>query len=768
MDPVKVKAVTDWPTPRNLRELRGFLGFTNFYQRFIKDFTKLARPLNNLTKKDASWTWNGSQRQAFQALKETFSRKPILAVWEPNRPTRLEVDASGYATGGVLLQKLEDDLWHPIAFRSQSMVEAEQNYEIYDKEMLAIIRALEDWRHYLEGLPQTFNIISDHRNLEYWHTAQNLTRRQARWSLYLSRFDFHLTHKSGTTNTQADPLSRISTHLVTNADDNRDQIVLRPEHFASVAASSIANDNTLEQQIQDATDQDPEVTLALRLLKEHGPRQLTGSLTNWEIRDGLTFYRGRIYIPKVSDLRKQIVCSCHDSLPTGHPGQRATLELVNQLYWWPGMTAFVNKYVTGCDTCQRCKPARHPRSTLQPHDVPEGPWQTVSVGLVTGLPQVGRYDAVVVYIDHYSKQVHVIPTTSDVDAEGIADIHYKEIFRLHGIPTKIVSDRGPQFAAQLMKALYQKLGITHALTTAYHPQSNGQTERANQEVEQHLRLFANSRHDDWVTFLPTAKFVLNSHMHSAHHMAPFEIMYGYRPDFTVPVGPPTKFPALNSRLQLLRETHKEAEAALRMEKHAMKEIFEADKPPPHIFHPGQKVWLSSKDINTSYPSRKLTPQQLGPYEVTERTGDLTYRLLLPPSMRQHPVFHVDRLSPWRGNEVNGRTPPPPQPIQVNNELEYEVEHILDSHKYRNQFQYLVKWKGYDPGHNSWEPAAHLTHSQQLIDTFHAAHPSAPCRLPDTAFATLPWQPRRNFTESLQCTNWESGLWPPRTSPIRRG
>jgi RNase H-like domain found in reverse transcriptase/Reverse transcriptase (RNA-dependent DNA polymerase) len=263
MDPVKVKAVTDWPTPRNLRELRRFLGFANFYRRFIKDFAKLARPLNNLTKKDASWTWNGSQRQAFQALKETFSRKPILAVWEPNRLMRLEVDTSGYATSRVLLQKLEDDLWHPIAFRSQSMVEVERNYEIYDKEMLAIIRALEDWQHYLEGLPQTFTIISDHRNLKYWHTAQNLTRRQARWSLYLSHFNFHLTHKPETTNTQADPLSRISTHLVTDTDDNHDQIVLQPEHFASVEASSIANDNTLEQQIRDVTDQDLEITLAL-------------------------------------------------------------------------------------------------------------------------------------------------------------------------------------------------------------------------------------------------------------------------------------------------------------------------------------------------------------------------------------------------------------------------------------------------------------------------------------------------------------------------
>jgi hypothetical protein len=756
MDPAKVKAITHWPAPRNLRELRGFLGFANFYRRFIKNFAKLARPLNNLTRKDTRWIWEVPQRQAFQTLKESFSQEPILTIWQPDRPTRLEVDASGYATGGVLLQKLDDDRWHPVAFRSQSMIDAERNYEIYDKEMLAIIRALEDWRHYLEGLPQSFDIISDHRNLEYWRTTQNLTRRQARWSLYLSRFDFRLTHKPGTTNTQADPLSRISTHLMTDADDNLDQIVLQPQHFASAAISSITDSDDLEREIRDATDRDPEVVFALRLLNEHGPQQLTQSLSDWEQHDGLTFYKGRVYIPKTPELRKKIVSLCHDTQSTGHPGRRGTLDLVCRLYWWPGMTTFVNKYVAGCDICQRCKPTRHPRSTLQPHDVPDGPWQTMGVDLITGLPQIGKYDAIVVYIDHYSKQVHVLPTTSDVDAEGIADIHYREIFRLHGIPTKIISDRGPQFAARLMKSLYQKLGVTHALTTAYHPQSNGQTERANQEVEQHLRLFTNSRQDDWVTFLPTAEFVLNNRIHSAHQMTPFEVIYGYQPDFTVPAGPPTKFPALNDRLQQLRETRKEAEASLRIQKRTMKQTFEANKPTPHTFSPGQQVWLSSKDIHTSHPSRKLTPRQLGPYKVTERTGPLTYRLQLPPSMHQHPVFHVDRLSPWHGNEINGHSPPPPEPIQIDNELEYEVENILDSRKYRNQYQYLVKWKGYDSGHNSWEPTNNLTHSQQLIDTFHSQHPSAPRRLSAAAFATLPWQPRLTFTTTPPCPTWEFG------------
>ena len=204
------------------------------------------------------------------------------------------------------------------------MVEAEWNYEIYDKEMLAVIRALEDWRHYLEGLPQPFSIVTDHQNLEYWRSAQNLTRRQAHWSLYLSRFDFCLIHKPGTAIIQADPLSRISTHQVTDAEDNKNQTVLRPNHFADSAATSFETSDTLERDIRNTTDLDTEVVLALRLLKQGGPRQLTAGLTDWAERDGLTFYKGRIYIPRSLELRRRIVQLCHDSPAAGHPGHRGT------------------------------------------------------------------------------------------------------------------------------------------------------------------------------------------------------------------------------------------------------------------------------------------------------------------------------------------------------------------------------------------------------------------------------------------------------------
>lgn len=254
MDPSNVEAVRTWPTPRTLREVRGFLGFANFYRRFIKDFSKIARPLHDLTKKDIPWKWEEPQQATFTTLRDAFVSSPILALWDPSYPTRLEVDASGFATGGALLQQDKTGVWHPVAFRSSSMQPAERNYEIHDREMLAIIEALKDWRHFLEGLPNPFEIITNPSNLQYWRTAQDLSRRQAQWATYLSRFHFHLTHRPGKANTQADPLSRFPTHQVADAEDNRQQMVLRPEFFAKLAASSAAFVNPLEDHIWKASD----------------------------------------------------------------------------------------------------------------------------------------------------------------------------------------------------------------------------------------------------------------------------------------------------------------------------------------------------------------------------------------------------------------------------------------------------------------------------------------------------------------------------------
>ena len=229
MDQEKVKAVLDWPAPSNIKGVRSFLGLANFYQRFIQDYAQVERPLNDLLKKDVVFEWTETQQYAFDTLKRKFTTAPVLAYPDINCQFRLECDASNYATG-VVLSILKEDKWHPIAYHSHSMSPEERNYLIADKEMLSVIRALEIWRHYLEGTKYKFEVWNDHQNLQWFMTRQDLNRRQARWAQYLSRFNLKWLHKAGVTMGKANALSRREDHMIGIEDDNKGVLVIPPEH----------------------------------------------------------------------------------------------------------------------------------------------------------------------------------------------------------------------------------------------------------------------------------------------------------------------------------------------------------------------------------------------------------------------------------------------------------------------------------------------------------------------------------------------------------
>jgi hypothetical protein len=445
MDPGKVSAVWDWPTPTTLRDVRAFIGFSNFYRRFIKDFSSIARPLHDLTKKDMPWQWHMEQQHAFDTLKEKFCQEPILKVYDPNLETRVEVDASGFATGGVLSQKYPDGLWHPIAYCLSSMSKEERNYEIYDQEMLGCIHALEDWRHYLEGI--SFEIVTDHKNIEWWASMRDLNRRQARWTLYLSHFSFKITYRKGEL-MQADALSRFSKDQVSDKEDNCQIQVLKPEHFVKATkAHFVPEVDSLGDRIRWASLREAEVIKGLKSIDKTAPKALTNGTAMWEEDNGFVYYKGRLYIPNDRKLRQDVVKSCHDAILAGHPGKNGTIELVSRYYWWLRMAGFISAYVEGCDKCQRYRKDIHPKAIIQLQEVPEGPWQTIGVDLMGPLPVSRGKDAILNIVDHYTKQIHLFPVTTQLTADGVASIYFEQIFPLHGIPKKIISDRGPQFAA---------------------------------------------------------------------------------------------------------------------------------------------------------------------------------------------------------------------------------------------------------------------------------------------------------------------------------
>jgi len=239
MDLVKVVGVREWPTPENKTDIQAFLGFVNFYQRFIRDFSAKARPLFNLTRSEQVWTWSGKEQTAFEDLKTAVTTAPVLMFPQDSEPFWVEADSSDFATGAVLSQQsMVDGKWHPVAFYSKSLSSVEQNYEIHDKEMLAIICVLEEWRHFLEGATYPVEIWTDHKNLEYFMTAKKLNRRQARWSLHLARFDFLLHHHPGYTMGKPDALSRRANHG-NRALDNENIVLLRPEFLAVHALEGV-------------------------------------------------------------------------------------------------------------------------------------------------------------------------------------------------------------------------------------------------------------------------------------------------------------------------------------------------------------------------------------------------------------------------------------------------------------------------------------------------------------------------------------------------
>lgn len=391
------------------------------------------------------------------------------------------------------------------------------------------------------------------------------------------------------------------------------------------------------------------------------------------------------------------------------------------------MSKFVHEYVDTCDVCQRTKifpaPARGP---LQPLDPPNTPWESVTTDFIVKLPESNGYDSITVVVDRHSGQAHCYPSKETMKAPDHVHDYITQVFRHHGVPKQIISDRGSVFASKFLKAIYEALGVTPSMSTAYHPQTDGKTERLNQEIEQYLRAFCAYRQDDWTDWLPIAEFALNSRVHSSTGKAPFELIYGYIPEFQVSLNPNPKVPAADERLRLLKEAQEDARAALEITAERMKRFYDHGVANTPQFEIGDRVYLEREKHPKGQPTSKLAPKRDGPYEILEKVAPMNYRLKLTKRDKRHPIFHVDRLRPAKAAKVvPNREFPEPPPIVVDEEEEYEVEKVLDSHVQNKKFEYRIKWKGYPDSDNSWEPLENVKHAKKAIADFHKKHPGAP-------------------------------------------
>lgn len=725
MDQTKVQTVLDWPTPGNLRDVRAFLGFANFYRRFIRSYSSIAHPLTQLTRKELTFAWTSAEQYAFDTLKAAFTSADLLRHFDPDLPLVLETDASDYAVAGILSHPTDKGDLRPIAFLSRKMNSAELNYEIHDKEMLAIIACFKEWRHYLEGAASQTTVYTDHRSLEYFTTSKQLNRRQARWSEFLADFNFVIKYRPGVQGTKPDSLTRRSDYhpghgasLDINANPQNFRPLIKEDQYLG-SAMSLDITSTISGLLLDSMKDDEESD---KLVASATSATSTDGLHL--DKDGLVRHGTRFFVPNNNDLRLLVTRNAHDHITAGHPGRRKTIQLVQRHYWWPGMKSFVNSYVETCDVCNRTKTRRHlPFGELKSLPVPPFPWSSISMDLIEFLPSSNDMNSILVVVDRLTKMAIFIPTTTSLTAGELAQLYVTHVFSKHGLPNNIISDRGSEFTSSFWKSFTKLLSIDSNFSTAFHPETDGQTERVNQVLEQYLRCYTNYQQTDWCDLLPLAEFAYNSAPHSSTTVSPFFANKGFDPPaHFAPLASVEADPNAHRAVLDLSAIHDHLKQEIRKAQEASAKQFDKHRLPSPTYNIGDKVWLASKHIKTTRPTKKLDNRFLGPFDITEKISSHAYRLALPETMPIHDVFHVQLLEPHIENTIPNRTQSPPPVVIVDGEEEYEVGSILD-HKFdrrrRDPVLYYIQWKGHNEF--AWFGQEDLQNSLDLLNKYKSKH-----------------------------------------------
>ena len=699
VDPSKIEAVLQWERPKTITEVRSFLGLAGYYRRFISGFSQLVLPLTRLTRKGKPFVWNIECEEAFQELKNKLTTAPVLTIPDPLGNFEVYSDASKNGLGCVLMQDKK-----VIAYASRQLRPHEENYPTHDLELAAVVFALKIWRHYLYGV--RFEVFSDHKSLKYLFDQKELNMRQRRWMEFLKDYDFELKYHPGKANVVADALSRKSLHAsqmmvqeMRLIEEFRDLNVDIAIGALSFSLNNLKISSDLRNQIKQTQANDQEL--------QNQMNQPGFSKS----QDGIILFQGRNCVPKEGSLREKILEEAHKSKFTIHPGTTKMYQDLKKDYWWPGMKKEIADYVAKCLICQKVKiEHQRPSGRLQPLEIPEWKWDSISMDFVTGLPrtQMG-HNAIWVIVDRLTKSAHFLPIKATYTLDKLAKLYIQEIIKLHGIPSTIISDRDPRFTSRFWRALQESFGTKLRFSTAYHPQTDGQTERTIQTLEDMLRACILDEGGSWDRYLPLIEFAYNNSYHSSIGMAPYEALYGRKcrsPLCWYEVGErtllgPEIVQQTSEKIKTIRDRLLTAQS--RQKSYADK------RRKPLEFEEGDHIFLRitpTTGVGRSIKVKKLSPRFLGPFQILKRVGPVAYQIALPPQLSNlHDVFHVSQLRKYISDSSHVISP---ESIQLKEDLTYQVQpiQIIDrgTKTLRNKTIPLVKviWEGSTPEEATWE------------------------------------------------------------------
>lgn len=748
MDPAKIKSILEWPPLKSIKDVRSFLGLAGYYRRFVKSFSKIVSPISDLLKhkeeKFSDTQWGEKQQQAFDQIKRCITSAPVLILADPKLDYVICTDASGFATGAVLMQDHGNGL-QPICYISKKMLPAETRYDVYDQELLSMVLAFRQWRHYLLGRHVT--VHTDHLNLKYIHTKAEQSNRQARWQMFLNEFNYTIVPIKGKDNHVADALSRRSDYR----EAHQEEVTARKIIYEGAKQVLEVNNITISSVGSSSSALMQSIASSYVSYQEN----MKENINKYDLllRDGLYYVRSsnQVFInPEDKKLKAQILFECHDSPLSAHRGIAKTKSLVRRYFFWPNMNNDISDYITSCTKCQCNKSSTQlPAGKLMPLPIPDNNWNTVTMDFITNLPvTTSGNDCVFVVVDKLSKMAHFVPCVTTISAVQVAKLFVTNVVRYHGVPSAIVSDRDVRFTSMFWKSLFKILGTSLRLSSAYHPETDGQTERTNRIIHEMVRNYINYQQNNWDEILVSCEIAYNNSIQASTGFTPYYLNYGHHPNFplslslpasasssTSPLVPANDQPSTDTTYDSTNDTSTQLVQRMRDNiERAKLNLQEAQQTQAQYvnkrrrdvqYKVGDKVLLSTKDLKISGSDRakKFLSNWIGPFDIVAKINDNAYRVQLPDTCKIHPTFHVSKLKlyiPNDGNKFPTRKQEDNRPSATlldDGTPAWEVEAIIGKRKRGSKIYYKIKWRGYDDSNNTWEPAANLKYAKKIVQQY---------------------------------------------------